>query len=221
MSSRWTTAALATAIVGGVIGIVISGGFAPQHPAQEDANTEPNTTPSVTAAQGVQPAAQANNNLPVLPAKAATPTASASSVSLWDAASLQEVENQGITQHLTQVDPQLLNSLSVGQQLSLALPGRINPASTTLSETHNTAGTSVWRGSMDDSEIETITVVKGKIETHMMIATMDGTLSIIIDNATGKTVITEQNQLVLSANTDDHRHHNYKEHSPLPLPNKE
>lgn len=219
MSSRWITAALATAIVGGVIGIVLSGGFAPQQPAQEDANTEPNTTPTVTAAQGMQPAAQANNNLPLLPAKAATTTPSASSVSLWDAASLQEVENHGITQHLTQVDPQLLDSLSVGQQLSLALPGRSSPTRTTLSETRNTAGSAVWQGSLlDGNPVDSMTLVKGALETHITVATLDGSLSIIIDNATGKTVITDENQLVLRAAPHDHLHYDHKEHSPLPLP---
>jgi pyruvate/2-oxoglutarate dehydrogenase complex dihydrolipoamide acyltransferase (E2) component len=218
MSSRWITAALATAIVGGVIGVVLSGGFAPQPPAQEDANTEPNTTPAATTTLAALPAAQANN-LPVLPAKAATTTPSASSVSLWDATSLQEVENHGITQHLTQVDPQLLDNLSVGQQLALALPGRSSPTRSTLSETRNTAGSAVWQGSLlDGDEVESMTLVKGALETHITVATLDGSLSIIIDNATGKTVITDENQLVLRADPNDHLHYDHKEHSPLPLP---
>jgi hypothetical protein len=41
---------------------------------------------------------------------------------------------------------------------------------------------------------------------------------IIIDNATGKTVITDENQLVLRADPNDHLHYDHKEHGPLPPP---
>ena len=214
MSSRWITTALATAIVGGVLGVVLSGGFTP--PVQDDARNDPNPsapTPVAQAAQAVQPVSQA---LPVLPTQTAAATPSAM---LWDVHSLQEVENNGITQHLTQVDPALLNNLSVGQELSLALPGRSSLTRATLGETRNTAGSAVWQGNLiDGDDVESMTLVKGAVETHITVATLNGSLSIIIDNVTGKTVITDENQLVLRADPNDHLHYDHKEHAPLPPP---
>ncbi|MBA4288713.1 MAG: hypothetical protein C0439_07030 [Pseudomonas sp.] len=214
MSPRWITAALATAIVGGVLGVVVSGALTP--PTQEAARNEPATAAPAPAAQAAQPVQPVSHTLPMQPTQTAAATPSAT---LWDVQSLQEIENNGITQHLTQVDPALLNNLSVGQELSLALPGRSSPTRATLSETRNTGGSAVWQGSLiDGDDVESMTLVKGALETHITVATLDGSLSIIIDNATGKTVITDENQLVMRADPNDHLHYDHKEHSPLPLP---
>ncbi|WP_397377303.1 hypothetical protein [Pseudomonas sp.] len=214
MSPRWITAALATAIVGGVLGVVVSGAFTP--PAQEAASNQPAATAPTPAAQAAQPVQPVSHRLPVQPTQTA---AAASSATLWDVNSLQEVEHNGITQHLTQVDPALLNNLSVGQELALALPGRSNLTRTTLGETRNTAGSAVWQGNLiDGDDVESMTLVKGALETHITVATLNGSLSIIIDNATGKTVITDENQLVMRADPNDHLHYDHKEHSPLPPP---
>jgi len=214
MSSRWITAALATAIVGGVLGVVVSGAFTP--PTQEAASNQPAATTPTPAAQAPQPVQPVSHSLPVQPTQTA---AAASSATLWDVNSLQEVEHNGITQHLTQVDPALLNNLSVGQELALALPGRSSLTRTTLGETRNTAGSAVWQGNLiDGDDVESMTLVKGALETHITVATLNGSLSIIIDNATGKTVITDENQLVLRADPNDHLHYDHKEHGPLPPP---
>lgn len=214
MSPRWITAALATAIVGGVLGVVLSGGFTPQ--TEQDARHEPTPSAPASTAQATQPPPATSHSLPVLPAHTAAATPSAT---LWDVHSLEAVENNGITQHLTQVDPQLLSNLSVGQELSLALPGRSSLTRATLGETRNTAGSAVWQGNLiDGDDVESMTLVKGALETHITVATLQGSLSIIIDNATGKTVITDENQLVLRADPNDHLHYDHKEHGPLPPP---
>ena len=110
-------------------------------------------------------------------------------------------------------------NLALGQVVSLALPGRNSPTRATLGETRNTAGSAVWQGSLiDGDEVESMTLVKGALETHITVATLDGSLSIIIDNATGKTVITDENQLVMRADPNDSLHYDHKELAPLPPP---
>ena len=223
MSKRWITAAVATAIVGGVLGVVLSADLEQPKPIQAASNDsqsgKPPTPSQSTAAPASQAASQGASGVSTLQAKPPVATNSAAQTTLWDAQSLQETESNGITQHLTQVDPQQLNNLAVGQVVSLALPGRSSPTRATLGETRNTAGSAVWQGSlMDGDEVESMTLVKGALETHITVATLDGSLSIIIDNATGKTVITDENQLVMRADPNDHLHYDHKELAPLPPP---
>ena len=223
MSKRWITAAVATAIVGGVLGVVLSADLEQPKPTQAASNNAPDSqapAPSQsTAASANQAASQGASGVSTLQAKPPVAASSAAQATLWDAQSLQETESNGITQHLTQVDPQQLSNLAVGQVVSLALPGRSSPTRATLGETRNTAGSAVWQGSLiDGDEVESMTLVKGALETHITVATLDGSLSIIIDNATGKTVITDENQLVMRADPNDHLHYDHKELAPLPPP---
>ncbi|PTS85052.1 hypothetical protein DBR00_04445 [Pseudomonas sp. HMWF032] len=224
MSKRWITAAVATAIVGGVLGVVLSADLEQPKPTQAASNNNQNgksPTPNASlAAQAPGPAArQHTSGASTLQAKPPVATSRAAQATLWDANSLQETESNGITQHLTQVDPEQLNNLAVGQVVALALPGRSSPTRASLGETRNTAGSAVWQGSLiDGDEVESMTLIKGALETHITVATLDGSLSIIIDNATGKTVITDENQLVLRADPNDHLHYDHKELAPLPPP---
>ncbi|WP_415753717.1 hypothetical protein [Pseudomonas leptonychotis] len=223
MSKRWITAAVATAIVGGVLGVVLSADLEQPKPTQAASNnSEGGKSPAPsqsTAAPASQAASQGASGVSTLQAKPPVTTSSAAQATLWDADSLQETESNGITQHLTQVDPQQLSNLAVGQVVSLALPGRSSPTRATLGETRNTAGSAVWQGSLiDGDEVESMTLVKGALETHITVATLDGSLSIIIDNATGKTVITDENQLVMRADPNDSLHYDHKELAPLPPP---
>lgn len=219
MSKRWITAAVATAIVGGVLGVVLSADLEQPKPTQAASNNNPDSKSPAPSQSTAAPASQAASGVSTLQAKPPVATSSAAQATLWDAQSLQETESNGITQHLTQVDPQQLSNLAVGQVVSLALPGRSSPTRATLSATRNTAGSAVWQGSLiDGDEVESMTLVKGALETHITVATLDGSLSIIIDNATGKTVITDENQLVLRADPNDHLHFDHKELAPLPPP---
>jgi hypothetical protein len=222
MSKRWITAAVATAIVGGVLGVVLSADLEPK-PSQAASNNHPDgksSAPSASTAAPASPAAsQGASGVSTLQAKPPVASTNVAQATLWNADSLQETESNGITQHLTQVDPEQLNNLALGQVVSLALPGRSSPTRASLGETRNTAGSAVWQGSLiDGDEVESMTLIKGALETHITVATLDGSLSIIIDNATGKTVITDENQLVLRADPNDHLHYDHKELAPLPPP---
>ncbi|MFT0621317.1 hypothetical protein [Ectopseudomonas guguanensis] len=219
MSKRWITAVVATVIVGGTLGFVLSEALQPEG---DTAQQQPAGSPASPAAPAL-----ANAAAPATPPAAegrtqAQPSAStpaAAQVTLWQAASLQEEETDGIVRHLTQLDPQQLTTLHTGQVVALALPGRQHPVRARLGETRNTAGSAVWHGALLDGDaMESMTLVRGTLETHITLATLDGSLSIIVDNATGKTVITDENQLVLRADPNDHLHYQHKELPPLPPP---
>lgn len=219
MSKRWITAVIATVIVGGTLGFVLSEAM---HPEPDTTQRKPRGTPAAPTAPTIAAAAA-----PGMPPSAggraqAQPVASTpakAQVTLWEAGSLQAEESDGIIRHLTQLDPQQLTTLHTGQVVALALPGRQQPVRARLSETRNTAGSAVWHGALLDGDaVESMTLVRGTLETHITLATLDGSLSIIVDNATGKTVITDENQLVLRADPNDHLHYQHKELPPLPPP---
>ena len=89
-----------------------------------------------------------------------------------------------------------------------------------LGEDAEAVGT-VGHGALgEDDDLESLTLVRGKLETHISVATRDGSLTIIIDNTTGKTQITDENQLVLRADPNDHLHYDHQELAPLPPPSQ-
>ena len=118
-------------------------------------------------------------------------------VELWDSHSLVPEQQQEMTLYRTQVATTSLGELAVGKTLQLGVPGRQAPLRATLDETHNTGGAAVWSGPVEGGQPEdTLTVVKGQLETHITLATRDQTLSMVVDNAT------DQNQLLMRATPD-------------------
>ncbi|MCR3806214.1 hypothetical protein K3Z85_29340, partial [Pseudomonas aeruginosa] len=100
----------------------------------------------------------------------------------------------------------LLDTLALGQVLEMSLPGRERPLQARLASTHNSAGLPVWRGGLvDGDEAESLTVVRGSLETHINVATLDGSYSIIVDNRSGKTRVIDENDI--AARSDPHGDH--------------
>jgi hypothetical protein len=123
-------------------------------------------------------------------------------IELWDSRSLVPEQQDEMTLYRTNMPVSALGTLAVGKTLQLAVPGRKEPLRATLDETHNT-GVAVWSGSVQGGQPEdSLTVVRGQLETHITLATSDKTLSFVVDNATGSTLITDQNELLLRATPD-------------------
>ena len=145
-------------------------------------------------------------NVVPAPHVATVPVADAAAdtlVELWDSHSLVPEQQQEMTLYRTQVATTSLGELSVGKTLQLGVPGRQAPLRATLDETHNTGGAAVWSGPVEGGQPEdTLTVVKGQLETHITLATREQTLSMVVDNATGSTLVTDQNQLLMRATPD-------------------
>jgi hypothetical protein len=227
MSKIWIPAVLVTAISGAVLGLILANANDPGTNTQAGAQPAPTSSPANPAplpptsaapmsTAPVQAGAQPRDSL--IPT-AIPPAAQPNELSLWSRDSLSEADQYGMPVHLTQVDPTLLDQFSVGQTLELSLPGRSDPLRSTLEQTRNNAGAAVWQGKLiDGDEAESLTVVRGQIETHITVATLDGTLSVIIDNQSGKAVITDENELVLRADPNDQMDYDDSELPPLQPP---
>lgn len=218
MSKVWISAAFVTVIVGTASGVLLTTAekaAVPPKPQQLTSNEPRELKPNNTSASAATPAL----------AQIAPQTQPETSVqyphelTLWDQPSLVASESNGIPVHETLVAPELLQTFAVGQTLTLAVPGRQQPLRATLSETRNNGGAAVWQGKLlNGSDSDSLTLVKGALETHITVATLDGTVSMIIDNATGKTVITDENELVLRATPNDTMPFDASELPPLAPP---
>lgn len=207
----WIPAVLVTAISGAVLGVLLSsdsdpaGSIATAGQALPSSTAATPTLPSAAPGSTAAPS-QASGQVAdtALTPVAIAPTAAPDELNLWSSDSLSAADQHGMPVHLTQVDPALLSQFSVGQTLELSLPGRTTPLRSTLEQTHNNGGAAVWQGKLiDGDEAESLTVVRGQIETHITVATLDGTHSVIIDNQSGNAVITDENELVLRADPND------------------
>ncbi|WP_165671370.1 biofilm-associated metzincin protease inhibitor BamI [Metapseudomonas otitidis] len=171
--------------------------------------TEPAAQPAVPV---MAAAPQALSSVPVAVNVVAPPqvvtqslasTSADTVVELWDSHSLVPEQQQEMTLYRTEVAITSLGELAVGKTLQLGVPGRQAPLRATLDETHNTGGAAVWSGPVEGGQPEdTLTVVQGQLETHITLATREQTLSMVVDNATGATLVTDQNQLLMRATPD-------------------
>ena len=209
MSKIWISAAAVLIVVGTASSVVLM-----EEAQQVPAEPHTASTPAPNKPAGSIPPA----TTPEL-TRAQPKLAPAGELRLWDEQSLVASESNGIPVYQTQVAPDLLQSIAVGQTLALAVPGRPQPLRATLSETRNNGGAAVWHGKLlDGRDTDSLTLVRGALETHITVATLEGTLSMIIDNATGKTVITDENEMVLRADPNDTMPFDARELPALPPP---
>ncbi|MDH0140903.1 hypothetical protein [Aquipseudomonas alcaligenes] len=209
MSKIWISAAAVLIVVGTASSVVLM-----EEAQQVPAEPHTASTPAPNKPAGSIPPA----TTPEL-TRAQPKLAPAGELRLWDEQSLVASESNGIPVYQTQVAPDLLQSIAVGQTLALAVPGRQQPLRATLSETRNNGGAAVWHGKLlDGRDTDSLTLVRGALETHITVATLEGTLSMIIDNATGKTVITDENEMVLRADPNDTMPFDARELPALPPP---
>lgn len=202
MSKLWLSATLVAAISGVAAGLLLTREPQPTQEhvqvqaAQDAEQVQPSTAPLASADQTVAPIPQ--------PPQPQVTAAQQRELTLWDQQSLVAGESHGVTVHETQIDPSLLQAIGLDQTLTLSLPGRQQPVRATLTETRNNGAAAVWAGKLlDGTDADNLTLVRGALETHITVNTLDGTVSMIIDNATGKTVITDENELVLRADPND------------------
>ncbi|HBP1118574.1 TPA: hypothetical protein L5S28_002065 [Pseudomonas aeruginosa] len=197
MAKTWIYAASAAAIGGALIGGWLLDPAPPETPPQA------RQSPAAQAAALAASTADATHMLAPAPVAAPAPR---ERVTLWQGELSSREGAQGIPEYLAQVEPALLDTLALGQVLEMSLPGRERPLQARLASTHNSAGLPVWRGGLvDGDEAESLTVVRGSLETHINVATLDGSYSIIVDNRSGKTRVIDENDI--AARSDPHGDH--------------
>ncbi|MBG4981054.1 hypothetical protein GHV66_10825 [Pseudomonas aeruginosa] len=206
MAKTWIYAASAAAIGSALIGGWLLDPAPPEAPppARQSPAAPAGAAPAAAlAATATATAADATRMLAPAPVAAPAPR---ERVTLWQGELRSREGAQGIPEYLAQVEPALLDTLALGQVLEMSLPGRERPLQARLASTHNSAGLPVWRGGLvDGDEAESLTVVRGSLETHINVATLDGSYSIIVDNRSGKTRVIDENDI--AARSDPHGDH--------------
>lgn len=103
---------------------------------------------------------------------------------LWDIAdTTTQVDNNPA--RIIHSAPQTFSQLKLEQTLDIALPNKTLTAR--LGSTHNQGpNIEVWKGHIAQGDpIDNIIIVRGKIQTHITVATKEATHTAIIDNETG------------------------------------
>lgn len=93
-----------------------------------------------------------------------------------------------------------LNQFQVGQTLRFNLPQRQATLEAKLESTQNdVANVKIWKGRiLDGQPMDNLVVTQGKIQTHITLATHEGTYTAIIENATGDTVLIDEGDITVN-----------------------
>lgn len=112
---------------------------------------------------------------------------------LWRSAK-QEINVDGIKGFAIASAPGTSAQLKINQTLSVPIPQIDQTLSAQLLSTHNQgANVEVWKGKvLDGNAQDNIIIVKGRLETHITVATEEGTYTAIVNNASGKGSIVDQ-----------------------------
>lgn len=169
--------------------------------SDSDASPEPqapqaSTNPSSQTAAANKPAEPIPDPLPepIATAHQSPP----SHISLWQPDQNQpDAEVEGIPVKRLQTSPADLNQLHVGQQIELAIPQLDKTVEARIETTKNQLNTvQVFKGPLiDGHKKDNVIITRGKTQTHVVIATREGVFSAVIDNATGKTTLTDEGEI--------------------------
>lgn len=127
-------------------------------------------------------------------------------VELWqvDAAD-PDTTVDGIPATKMTVEPKLLSSMHVGQEVTLPIPALNRSVTATLTSTHNQINNvEVFKGPITDgSDKDNVIITRGKTNTHVIVATREGVFSATIDNRTGNATLTDEGDINGMIDTGD------------------
>lgn len=135
-----------------------------------------------------------------LPATPEAPTRQ-SEVDLWQLdESSPNTQVDGHPAKQLRTDPALIEQFHVGQKLNMYIPQRDMAVEARLESTRNqSANVHIFQGKLlNGSDRGSLTLARGKIETHVTISTPEGTYSAIIDNETGDTVLIDEGDITVN-----------------------
>jgi hypothetical protein len=107
----------------------------------------------------------------------------------------KQLSEEGFPLYRNQADLGQIRMLDKGMVIMLPLPNREGLVKARITETKaGIGGIPVLTGAIgDDSEgTESITVVRGKLDTHMTIITQRATWTAVVDNKTGETIVVDE-----------------------------
>ncbi|MGP4845271.1 hypothetical protein ACTXGQ_14130 [Marinobacter sp. 1Y8] len=119
-------------------------------------------------------------------------------VELWQVDSSDpDTTVDGIPATKMTVEPELLSSMHVGQEVTLPIPALNRSVTATLTSTHNQLNNvEVFKGPITDgNDKDNVIITRGKTNTHVIVATREGVFSATIDNRTGAATLTDEGDI--------------------------
>ncbi|MCX4030066.1 hypothetical protein H0A36_01635 [Endozoicomonas sp. SM1973] len=107
------------------------------------------------------------------------------------------IEEGGIHVAHVQMNPGVLEQLSLGQTLVLNLPHLNESVQAEITSTHNTQdGVEVWQGQIENGQVyENVSISRGNRQTYITVATGSGVYSVKVDNQTGLATIIDDGEI--------------------------
>lgn len=201
---------------GALVAVLLANPFTKKEiPAQQQTATTDQVIAKVASAQPViekrqsaQIKAKSQQNQP------------ADSSSPWQANQWESALNEdGLSYFKTNATPQYFANLTTGQTLRLPLPEQDSDFSVTLSEARKGYGDlDIVSGDVPGTT-QGVTIVKGKLDTHMTVITANTTYTVVVDNQTGETKIIDDRdraKLQFIDGKDGLEHHQQEKQIPFP-----
>ncbi|MCX4028867.1 hypothetical protein H0A36_05965 [Endozoicomonas sp. SM1973] len=204
-------------LAGGVlVAVLMAGPFTKKEmPAQQQATSADQiiatAAPAQSALEKRQPAQIKANPQSTQPTDSSIP---------WQANEWESTLNEdGLSYFKTSTPPQYFANLTTGQTLRLPLPEQDSDFSVTLSEARKGYGDlDIVSGDVPGTT-QGVTIVKGKLDTHMTVITANTTYTVVVDNQTGETKIIDDRdraKLQFIDGKDGLEHHQQEKQIPFP-----
>lgn len=106
-------------------------------------------------------------------------------------------EVDGIPATRVDVEPQLLEGMHVGQELTLPIPGLNRSVTARITTTHNQLNNvEVFKGPITDGHPkDNVIITRGQTNTYVVVATREGVYSATINNRTGSATLTDEGDI--------------------------
>lgn len=117
---------------------------------------------------------------------------------LWQVdANTPATQVDGIPATRISVEPQLLDGMHVGQQVTLPIPALNRSVTARITSTHNQLNNvEVFKGPITDGHPkDNVIITRGQTNTYVVVATREGVYSAIIDNRTGNATLTDEGDI--------------------------
>ena len=122
-----------------------------------------------------------------------------SDIVLWsDLTDAKDIEINTVKAKQFDVDPSLLEQFHVGQNIEFETLGGQQTLNSRLTSTSNQlGGVAVWKGQIKNGHPnDNVIITRGKIETHVVVSTTEGTYTTIIDNKTGSATLVDEGEII-------------------------
>ncbi|GAA3936621.1 hypothetical protein [Litoribacillus peritrichatus] len=191
-------------------------GDAPSVDAQQAENrkTEQSLNPSsLPELSKAEPQSTVNRNTSSAPVSGPIPEPIAavkdrpSSITLWSQIEdALDIEINGVAAKALTTSPEVVDSIHLGQKIEIPIPQLNKSLLTEIKSTHNQLNrVEIFKGPiLNGLDKDNVIITRGKTSTYVVVSTSEGIFSAVIDNATGKTSMTDEADINKnSSNKDD------------------